>query len=444
MPGTTHTNTSPYVPNTDHERAEMLRAIGVSDVKDLLKDIPQEHLHPELDLRPAASEFDLANEIGAMAARNATPGDYACFLGGGAYRHFIPSTVRAMVSRGEFLTAYTPYQPEVSQGTLQVGFEFQSMVCELTGMEVANAGMYDGPTAAAEGALMACRLTRRRHVTVLDTVDYKIARILRSYSLHQDIDITTVSGASPDLPDDASCLIVQSPDMVGLIEDLERYAKIAHEKGALLVALVNPTSLALFKSPGECDVDIVAAEGQPLGVPPSFGGPYVGMFACKESHRRQMPGRIVGQTVDTKGRVGYTLTLQTREQHIRRERATSNICTSTALIALMVTTYLATLGKGGLRHVAELCYHKAHYAASEISKLPGYSMPESGAFFHEFVVACPKPPAEINRALLEHKIIGGFDVSHRVDNGLMFCVTEMNTRDEIDRLVSALKEIGSS
>ena len=437
------THASPYIPNTDADREAMLAAIGVRSFDDLVLDVPAEHRFPKLNLRPALSEFDLTAEISALAARNVTPGDYACFLGAGAYRHYIPSVVKSVVARGEFLTSYTPYQPEVAQGTLQIGFEFQSMTCEITGMEVANAGMYDGPTAFAEGALMACRITRRQRIAVLDSVDPRNIEIMDAYTRHQDCEITVI-GRDDEIPADAACLMVQSPNQFGAIEDLAALTKRAHGAGALAVVSVNPTSLGMFRTPGECDVDIVAAEGQALGVPLSFGGPYVGLFACKDVHKRQMPGRIIGRTVDTKGRVGYALTLQTREQHIRRERATSNICTSTALIGLLMTTYLGAVGRSGFRKVAELCYHKAHYAAARIDRLPGYTVRNDGPFFHEFLVECPLPPAEINRALLEHKIIGGYDLGDRSANGMLICVTEVNTRSEIDALVAALAEIAGN
>jgi glycine dehydrogenase subunit 1 len=437
------TNTSPYIPNTDADREAMLAAIGVKSFDDLVLDVPAEHRFPELDVRPSLSEFELTAEISALASRNATPGEYACFLGAGAYRHYIPSVVKSVVARGEFLTSYTPYQPEVAQGTLQVGFEFQSMICEITDMEVANAGMYDGPTAFAEGALMACRVKRRQKIAILDTVEPRNVEILDAYSRHQGI-VVVIIGHDDDIPDDASCLMFQSPNQFGGIEDMAALSEKAHAVGALAVASVNPTSLGMFRSPGECDVDIVAAEGQALGVPLSYGGPYVGLFACKDAYKRQMPGRIIGRTTDTKGRIGYVLTLQTREQHIRRERATSNICTSTALIGLLMTTYLAVIGKEGFRKVAELCYHKAHYAASQIAKLPGYTVKSDGPFFHEFLVECPKPPADINRALLDSKIIGGHDLSDRSPNGMLICVTETNTRAEIDALVEALSGIGGA
>ena len=434
---------STFIPNTDSDRELMLKAIGVNDFEDLIPDIPEEHLYPILDLPSAASEPDLANEIAALSAANSIPGDYACFLGAGAYRHFVPAAARQVAGRGEFVTSYTPYQPEVAQGSLQVAFEFQTMVSLLYGMEVANAGMYDGPTAFAEAALMACRVTRRNCVAILDTVDPRLVAVIRSYSEHQGIALTLIPTSSPAVPEDAACLMIQSPNMLGEIEDMSRLAAIAHDAGALAVSSANPMSLGMFKAPGECDIDIATGEGQPLGVPVGYGGPYVGLFACKDSHKRQMPGRIVGKTTDTRGRTGYVLTLQTREQHIRRERATSNICTSTQLIALMVTAYVAAMGKQGLRETAELCYHKAHYAAQQIDELPGYSLITTGTFFNEFVISCPRTAADTNSALLEAGIIGGLDVSEFVSNGILFCATEVNTRQEIDSLVVALARIGS-
>ena len=437
-PGSPHA----YIPNTASDRAAMLEAIGVSSFDELVHDIPAAQVYPELKLPEGAPELALTAELAAMGAGNATPGDYACFLGAGAYRHFVPAVVRAIASRGEFVTAYTPYQPEAAQGTLQVGFEFQTAVCQLTGMDVANAGMYDGPTAFAEAALMACRVTRRQKVAVLDTADERLIETLDSYVRYQGVEVEVVDSSSPRVSDATACILAQSPNAYGVIEDLCLLVEAAHAVGALTAAHVNPTSLGMYKPPGELGVDIVTAEGQPLGVPLSFGGAYVGLLAGRRQHVRQMPGRIIGRTTDTKGRTGYALTLQTREQHIRRERATSNICTSTQLIALMATAYVAAMGKRGIRQVAELCYQKAHYAAAEIAQLPGYSLPVDGPFFHEFVVRCPRPPAEVNRGLLERKIIGGYDVSRRIPNGMLLCVTEMNSRQEIDSLVAALGEIG--
>jgi glycine dehydrogenase subunit 1 len=434
---------STFIPNTDADQESMLRAIGVESFEELVADVPANLRYPSLNLPPAAAEMNLVREIAEMAGRNAVPGDYACFLGAGAYRHYIPAAAKKVAGRGEFMTSYTPYQPEVAQGSLQVAFEFQTMVSLLMGLEVVNAGMYDGPTAFAEAALMAARLTRRQKIVVLDTVGARNIEVLRSYSMYQGTEIVTTSSTQLEIPEDAACVMVQSPNALGVIEDVERVAAAAHDMGALAVASVNPMALAMFKSPGECDIDIVTGEGQPLGVPLGFGGPYVGLFACKDAHKRQMPGRIVGKTTDTNGKTGYVLTLQTREQHIRRERATSNICTSTQLIALMVAAYVAMMGKQGLRETAELCYHKAHYAAAEIAKLPGYAVPIDGTYFNEFVVTGPKPANETLRELLGRKIIGGLDVSDRVPGGILFCTTEMNSRAEIDSLVSALSEIGA-
>ena len=436
--------TSPYTPNTDDDRQRMLDAIGVSSFDDLVADIPAEHRNPPIDLPPPTSELELRREIGAMAEQNAVPGDYSCFLGAGSYRHFIPAIVRSVATRSEFMTAYTPYQPEVSQGTLQAHYEFQSLVCQLTGMEVANAGMYDGATSMAEAALMAARVTKRDRVAVLDTVSPAYRQVLETFLDSQGIAIDTCSPGSVQVGAETACLLVQQPNFFGYFEDLEEMADAAHSAGALLVVATDLTSLGMFRPPSEYDADIVVAEGQAIGVAPTFGGPYVGIFACKQKHVRQMPGRVVGKTVDTRGRDGYVLTLQTREQHIRRERATSNICTAVGLIALMTTLYMSSLGKQGLRRVAELCYHKAHYAASLVEKIPGYSLPLTGKYFREFVVECPRPVSEINEALLERKIIGGLDVSEHVPNGMLVCCTEMNTKEEIESLAAALAEVAKT
>ncbi|MBI2871753.1 MAG: aminomethyl-transferring glycine dehydrogenase subunit GcvPA [Chloroflexi bacterium] len=431
----------PYLPNTDQDRQVMLRAIGVASAEELFQDIPQRFRNPPLRLPSPLSELELRQEMEALAERDLYPGKYASFLGAGAYRHFIPAVVWAIASRGEFLTSYTPYQPEVSQGTLQVAYEFQSAVCELLGMEAANAGMYDGPTALAEAALMACRVTHRYRVAVLDTVSPTYREVLETYARGQEIEVRQVPQKAVRLDAETACLVAQHPNFFGYLEELDALSVAAHKAGALLVTSVDPTAMGLFKPPGAFGADIATAEGQPLGIPLSFGGPYVGLFASRQEHLRQMPGRIVGRTRDGQGRTGYVLTLQTREQHIRRERATSNICTSEALVALACTVYVAALGKQGMQRVAELCYHKAHYAASEIAKLPGYSLPLSGTFFQEFVVRCPSPPAKVNEHLLERRIIGGLDVSDQVPQGMLLCVTEMNSRKEIDALVSALAEV---
>ena len=433
---------SPFTPNTDQDKKKMLDAIGVTNVEELFLDIPEQNRNPSLNLPAPTSELELRREIEKMASQNQTPGEYSCFLGAGSYRHFVPAVVRQIASRSEFMTAYTPYQPEISQGTLQAHYEFQSLVCQLTGMEVANSGMYDGSTSLAEAALMAVRVTKRNRISILESVSPFQKRVIDTYVEAPGIEIDSVQNSIESVPEETAALIVQQPNFYGYIEDLDRLSKIAHANGALLIVSCDPLSLAMFKSPSDYDADIVVSEGQTLGISPTFGGPYVGFFSCKKKYIRQMPGRIVGKTTDTNGKTGYVLTLQTREQHIRREKATSNICTSVGLIALMSTVYMACQGKKGLPHVAELCYHKAHYLAKLIENLPGYSIPIKGTFFREFVVQCPLPPSEINRKLERYKIIGGLDISDRVPNGMLFCCTELNSRSEIEHLAKALSEIG--
>ncbi len=437
---------SPFTPNTEEHRKKMLATIGMDSVEDLFKDIPEKVRNPNLNLPKAMSELDLRAYASELSSRNVSAGEYTSFLGAGSYWHHIPAVVSSIASRGEFMTAYTPYQPEVSQGTLQVAYEFQSMICQLTGMDVANAGMYDGSTSLAEAALMACRVTRRNKVAILNSTSPLYTDVLDTYVQAPGIDLEIVEESHMTLGDEIACLIVQQPNFFGYLEDMQNLANIAHDAGALLVVSVDPVSLGMFNPPSDYGADIVVAEGQGIGVPMSYGGPYVGIFACRQEFVRQMPGRIVGKTLDTQGKEAYVLTLQAREQHIRREHATSNICTSVALISLMMTVYLACMGKQGMRKVAELCYHKAHYAASLISAIPGFSIVEygTGIFFREFTVRCPVPPKEVNQSLLEKGIIGGFDVSEYSENGLLLCVTEMNSREDIENLSDALREIGES
>lgn len=434
---------SHYIPNTPAEQDDLLAAIGLRNIDELFADIPDGYRNPALELPAPLSELEIQRELSELAARNRPLASGPSFLGAGSYHHFIPSIVKAIMTRGEFLTAYTPYQPEVSQGTLQVIFEFQTMISALYGMEVANAGMYDGATSVAEAVLMACRVTRRQQVIVADTVSPAYRQVIATYCQAQGItiDITPADQVAGAVTEATAGIVAQYPNFYGSLEDLQALGEAAHADGALLVVSADPLAMGMLRPPGEFGADIVTGEGQPLGIPPSFGGPYLGLFSCKQQYIRQMPSRLVGRTTDTEGRTGYVLTLQTREQHIRRERATSNICTNEALYALASSIYLAAMGRNGLRQVAELCYHKAHYAAEAIGKLDGYSLPQSGQFFQEFVASCPKPPAEVNRQLMERNILGGLDVSDRFDNGMLLCVTEMNTRDEIDALVSALSEI---
>ena len=433
---------SHYIPNTPAEQEEMLAVLGVNSVDDLFLDIPEPYRNPPLLLPEPLSELEIQQELSGLAAHNRPLGSGPSFLGAGSYHHFIPSIVKALVTRGEFLTAYTPYQAEASQGTLQVIFEFQTLVCNLYGMEVANAGMYDGATSLAEAVLMACRVTQRNKVALADSLSPAYQDVIRTYCQAQDIETNTVPSTKPDIEEGTACLAVQYPNYFGYIEDLATHASAAHNQGSLFVVSADPTTMGMFQPPGHYGADIVTGEGQPLGIPPSFGGPYVGLFATKQEYVRQMPSRLSGRTVDRHGNPGYVLTLQTREQHIRRERATSNICTNEALYALASTIYLAALGKQGLKQVAELCYQKAHYAASRIDALPGYSLPLDGTFFQEFVVTCPVPPAEVNQRLSDRNILGGMDVSESIPNGMLLCVTEMNSRRDIDALVEVLGGIG--
>ena len=443
----------PYVPHTDADRKAMLAEIGVSSIEELFADVPEEVRFPELKLPKPLSEPEILKELRAMSERNADLDHYACFLGAGAYNHFVPSVVGHVIGRSEFYTAYTPYQPELSQGTLQTIFEYQTMICALTGMEVANASHYDGATALAEAALVAVRISRgkRKKVIISPAVHPEYRQTLRTYTRGTDILVAGDEDLTRELDDlkamldeDTACLIVQNPNFFGQLEEVDGLADAVHEAGALLIVAVDPISLGLFRPPGEYGADIVVGEGQSLGNAISFGGPYLGIFACLDKYKRRMPGRLVGETVDVEGKRGYVLTLTPREQHIRREKATSNICTNEALCALAAGAYLAAMGKTGLRKVAELCYHKAHYAAQRIAAIPGFELRDDKPFFKEFVVRCPKPPADINRQLLQRKIIGGYELGkaypHLADC-MLFCVTEMNTREEIDRLVEALQEV---
>ena len=432
-------STHPYIPNTDDDCRTMLDRIGVGSVDELFADIPAEFRISGLNLAPALPELDLTREMSELATRNTVAGNgVASFLGGGAYRHFIPSMVGHIVSRSEYYTAYTPYQPEISQGTVQTMFELQSMVCELTGMDVANAGMYDGASALAEACLMACRVSGRHRIAVHTSVNPAWLAAVRLYARGPGITVDITDGGG--LTDEHACLAVEQPAFLGDLIDVWTLGEATRAAGALYIAAVDPISLGMLTPPGEYGADIAVAEGQSLGWPVNFGGPWLGLFTCREQYIRQMPGRIVGRTTDLEGRTGYVLTLQTREQHIRRERATSNICTSQQLVGLAATVYLATVGKQGLRQIAESCYHKAHFTASLIDQIDGYSVDLSRPLFKEFVARCPLPPAEINRRLLERGIIGGLDVSGQVENGLLLCVTEMNTREEIERLAEGLRE----
>jgi len=431
----------------------MLDAIGLESAAELFSSIPEDlRMRRPLNTSEALSELELLTRFEQMAARN-VGAQRTSFLGGGAYSHYIPTIVDHILTRSEFFTAYTPYQPEISQGTLQTIFEFQTLVCQLTGMEVANASMYDGSTALAEAVLMAERVTRRAKVITSAAVHPQYLEVVKTYVQHAGIDLdvaefdqkTGQSGASlsDSIDEQTAAVVVQSPNFFGSIEELSTLADAAHAKGALLVvAITEAISLGLLQSPGACGADIVIAEGQSFGVPLSFGGPYLGLFATREKYARQIPGRLVGEAFDNQGRRGFVLTLATREQHIRREKATSNICTNEGLIALAATVYLETMGRRGIQEVALQCLQKAAYAAKQISGLQGFSLPFNAPRFNEFVVRAPVDARELLARLSSEKAIdGGLALSRFLPdhtNDFLICVTEINTREQIDALVDGL------
>jgi glycine dehydrogenase subunit 1 len=445
-----------YIPNSPEERTEMLEAIGLKSAEQLFDSIPQElRLQRPLNTPAALSEIELLDKFENLGRRNAAA-QRTSFLGAGAYSHYIPTIVDHIISRSEFFTAYTPYQPEISQGTLQTIFEFQTLVCQLTGMVVANASMYDGSTALAEAVLMAERVTRRSKVIASAAVHPQYLEVVNTYVQHAGIDLeladfdqkTGQAGAAlaNAVDDQTAALVVQSPNFFGCVEDLKALADAAHAKGALLVvAITEAMSLGLLKSPGECGADIVVAEGQSFGVPVSFGGPYVGLFATRDKYARQIPGRLVGEAYDKKGRRGFVLTLATREQHIRREKATSNICTNEGLIALAATVYMEAMGRRGIQEAAKQCLQKAAYTAKRIAEVKGFSLPFSAPYFNEFVVRGPSDSVELlSRMAREKGIEAGIALSRFMpdrNKDFLVCVTETNTREQIDALVSAFSEL---
>ena len=442
-----------YIPNSPEERDEMLSVIGLRSANELFRSIPEDvQLKRPLKITDPLAESEVIAGMEAMAAKNAAT-VMPSFLGAGVYSHFSPTIVDHLIQRSEFLTSYTPYQPEISQGTLQYIFEFQTLVCQLTGMEVANASMYDGSTAMAEAYLMAQRVTRRDKIVVATSVHPEYREVARTYTQHGaaeivEIDFDKSTGRVSDLSaldDKTAALIVQSPNFFGCIEDLTALADAAHAVGALFVVVVTEAiSFGLLKSPGACGADIVVGEGQSWGVPMSFGGPHVGLFATQEKYVRQMPGRLCGIAYDKNGNRGFVLTLSTREQHIRREKATSNICTNQGLIALAATIYMETMGKKGLQEVAMQNAQKAAYAAKQIAAIDGYALAFSAPRFNEFVIRAPRPAMEILKKLrTEDGIIGGLALSKYYssrDNDFLVSVTETNTREQIDSLAAGLKQ----
>jgi len=430
----------------------MLAAIGVTTIEDLFEAVPSTHRFPKLDLPAGVSEMEIAAEMLALSEANDHAQDFAIFRGAGAYHHFIPSALNHILLRGEFYTAYTPYQPEVSQGTLQATFEYQSMMCALTGMDAANASHYDGGTSLAEAVTVALEVSRhkRKKIVLSHAIHPQYRAVVRTYHQGNGVEITGDEGMASlaeltDLIDDNTALVaVAYPNFFGQIEDFSELVEKAHAAGALVAFVINPIALGLLKTPGSLGADIVVGEAQPLGIPLGFGGPYLGFFGVRKEYVRRIAGRIVGETTDKNGKRAYVMTLRPREQDIRREKATSNICTNQGLMALAAAIYLSLMGKHGLRKVAELCYHKAHYAADRIDALEGFDVDRSKPFFHEFVVKCPLPVAKINRALIDKGIIGGYDLSQdypELENHMLVCVTEMNSKEEIDALVEALSEV---
>lgn len=444
-----------YIPHTDANRKAMLDTCGVGEISDLFTVIPEKYRFPTLDLPHPLSELDVTRELRELAESNADVSHYPCFLGAGAYNHFVPSVVNHVIQRGEFMTAYTPYQPEVSQGTLQAIFEYQSMICALTGMEVSNASHYDGATSTAEAVILAINQFRgkRKKIIMSPRLHPQYKDVTRTYAQGMGLTIVGDEDGQADLDDligqlddETALFIIQQPNFFGELENMDGLAHAVHDVGALLCVVSNPMVLGLLKPPGDHGADIVVGEGQPLGIPLSYGGPYLGFFATREKYVRKMAGRLVGETMDKNGKRGYVLTLTPREQHIRRGNASSNICTNQGLMATAAAIYLSVMGKQGLRRVAELCFHKSHYAADQIDSLNLYSVRRDNQFFHEFIVKCPKPVKETNAIMFdEYGIIGGYDLGQdykHFEDHMMVAITEMITREEIDEFVTALNEIG--
>ncbi len=432
----------------------MLQKIGVSDFSELIEVIPEAiRLKGKLKLPPPLSELELTKLLNQMANRNKDTSQMICFVGGGAYDHFIPAIVDHIIARSEYYTAYTPYQAEVSQGTLQTIYEFQSMICELTGMDVANASMYDGATATAEAALLAHAYTRRDEILVAGSLNPNYKEVLNTYcgSIKIKIkDLPLVEGVvdieqvKEKLSERVAGVIVQTPNFFGLLENVSQMESLVHSVGALLILVCDPISLGILKTPGEYNADVAVGEGQALGNNLYLGGPYFGYFAAKQHLVRRMPGRIVATTTDAQGKRGFVLTLQTREQHIRREKATSNICTNEALCALAACVYLSIMGKSGIRKVAELCLQKSHYAAKQITEIDGFRKKYGAPFFKEFVIETPMPPRRIIDSLLKRNIFAGVDLSlqdQKLKNQLLICVTEKRTKEEIDLLIEELGKL---
>ncbi|OXL87995.1 glycine dehydrogenase (aminomethyl-transferring) [Paenibacillus sp. SSG-1] len=440
---------------TEQDQQEMLDTIGVSSLEDLFKDIPEEiRFKGDLPVSPGLNEYALTTHLSELAAKNANTDQYASFLGAGIYDHHIPSVINHVVSRSEFYTAYTPYQPEISQGELQAIFEFQSYICELTGMAVANASMYDGATALAEAGSLASAATKRKQLLVSSTVHPEARQVVRTYAKGLGLDVVEVPSANgvtnlaelaEAVSDQTAAVLVQSPNFFGAIEDLAAIGDLIHASKGLMVVSTNPISLGILEAPGKLGADIVVGDAQPLGISSSLGGPTCGFFAVSQDHMRRMPGRIVGQTVDRNGKRGFVLTLQAREQHIRREKATSNICSNQALLALCASVYLSVMGKQGMIEVGQLNLQKSHYAARRLGSISRVSMPFTSPYFNEFVIKLPEGTrvAEVNAKLLRKGILGGYDLGRaysELEGHMLIAVTERRTKEQIDQFAQALED----
>lgn len=436
-----------YVPSTPAQRREMLEAVGCSSMEELFGHLPQQVLLDRpLDLPRGLSELEVRRAMEKTAARNTVFS--TVFRGAGAYRHYIPAIVKQIVSKEEFVTAYTPYQAEISQGVLQSIFEYQTMICELTGMEVSNASVYDGATAAAEAVAM-CRDRKRTKALISAAAHPDLIQTVKTYCEGSNTPIeiipakdgkTDLDALSAMLDDSVCCVLIQQPNYFGQLENADQAGVIAHEAGAKYIMSCNPISLGMLKTPAESGADIAVGEGQPLGLSLSFGGPYLGFMACTNALVRKIPGRIVGETTDVDGKRAYVLTLQAREQHIRREKASSNICSNQALCALTASVYLAAMGTKGLQQAAEQSFAKAHYFAAEMAKIPGCELRFSGEFFHEFVTSCPDVP-KVMAALEAQGILGGLPLGGELSGCVLWCATEQNSKEEIDRAIAVIKEV---
>ncbi len=442
----------PYISNTDKDRKEMLDSIGVSNFRDLLKEIPEEFLFKgKLGLSDGQSELEVTKKVKKLAGMNKNTSDFISYMGAGSYDHFIPAIVPYLISRPEFQTAYTPYQAEISQGTLQSIYEYQSLICNLTGMDISNASMYDGASAMAEAAILACRHTRRNKIIISSTVNPGWIEVVKTFtdSLGYEIKIVTAVDGAADIKafencdcSEAACVIVQNPNFFGNIEDLSGIADLVHSKNGVFIVAVDPISIGILKRPSDIGADIVVAEGQALGLPQAFGGPYLGIFASTKQFMRKIPGRVVGVTKDADGKRGFVLTLQTREQHIRRDKATSNICSNQALCALAAGIYLNTMGEAGLKEVAENCYRRSHYLASGIAKIDGFELSYKKPFFKEFVVKTKYSVDKIMNIMFEKGIFAGIPLKRfgMPEDEFLVAVTEKRSREEMDSYIKALSD----